>query len=175
MATTLQSRVADVIDYVVKTMRATPGYRAPSDTTVGIPVFDGPELYFHEDGTVQSYLVIGYADDDGGSAVSESEFAQGPMGPQHSRDETVTITCCACGYVGDASDGSVSTVRRIALNIMADVANLCRANPSLGLDVSGVVGGVLTRAFVTAGTMTVYPNNGAVCDWMFTITAVARV
>lgn len=172
----LQTRVPGVIDTVVTGMRATTGYRTPGDTGTGFPVFDGPELYLHELPNTVGYLVIGYVDDPSEpSPSSESMFAQGPMGPQHSRDETATISCLASASHGDADDGSASAIRALTVGIMGDVANYCRINPSLGLDTSGVVGGIRTRAFVTAGTMFQYLNGGVVCDWVFTITYQARV
>jgi predicted Kef-type K+ transport protein len=97
------------------------------------------------------------------------------MGPQHSRDEVGTITCLASFSTGDAEDGSVSVARLGALGLMADVANYCRIDPSLGLDTSGVVGGIRTRSFVTAGQMSQYLMGGVTCDWLFTITFQARV
>lgn len=176
----IQSRAADVIDNVVTAMRSVTGYRSPADTGTGFVVFDGPELYVTEIPGNLGYVVIGYADDpDEPSPSTESVITAGPMVPNvHPRDEVLTIGCIASWSSGDAEFGSPSTARRAAMGIMGDVANYVRVNPSLGLDTSGVVGGVRLRSFVTAGAMTQYVggvSGGFTCDWVFTITTNARI
>lgn len=177
--TSLQSRVADVIDATVTQMRSATGYRAPSDlSSTGFPVFDGPEIWNYNLQASTGYLIIGVAGvgDETPEPSSTSDFTAGPIGPPRSRDEVGVITCLAGYGVADYSDGAASTCRRAAMGIVADVADLCRDDPSLGLDSSGVVGGIRTRTWVTAGAMNQYRMpDSTVCDWLFTLTFTARL
>lgn len=129
MATT---KVAAVIEAAVDAIRALPGYRDPDDTTTaGIPVHDGPAYEVAGDNE-PVWLCIGWSGDDGGDESATSSQSTASLGG-YQRDEAGTIACLVEARSGDGSQDAIRTVRTEALAVVADVEDLLRTSPTVGL------------------------------------------
>jgi hypothetical protein len=171
-------RVIPVIDALISLTTALPGYRLPSGRGMSVgatTVYDGPEWTASDDGSDGAQLVIGWS----GSGPSELEVAadstwvSGPIaGSVHPRDEVTTVACMAFGQRAERSRDA----RVVAYQVMSDVAQVCRADPSLGINTTNdAIGGMRTLCFVTAGQLVQYSSNGYVAQLGFTVTYSARV
>lgn len=123
------------VDAVLAAMRATTGYKDPSSTATGIPVYDGPEVYLTAD-TVGSYLVIGYSGtDEEPDSPGSADQTEATSSPLRSKDEMGIITCYACAQSGDNSitNRSVKKVRDQAFAMVAAVEISIRTAPDEGL------------------------------------------
>lgn len=174
MASTRSTRWGQVNDALVTAMRARAGYRGPDSLRDGVTVFDSVEVRQGTDGS-HLWVTFGWSGEsaDEATPAGEINLASGPMAATvRPRDETGTIYCRA---VAQSGDRDVSLLRADCLAILDDVAEVCRADPSLGLDTSGTVGGIRTRAWVTAGDIYQYMRGGVVVDWRFSVTYQTRV
>jgi hypothetical protein len=172
-----QQRVVQVIDALIARTSALPGYRLPgsvgqfgSTTTV----YDGPQFTSTDDIEPGGFLVIGWsgADSDHLEPAAESSWVSGPIaGSVHPRDETTTITCMAIAQRAE----SVRDARVAAFQQLSDVAAVCRADTSLGINTADVIGGVNTLCYVAAGQLIQYALNGYVAELGFSVTYQARV
>lgn len=172
----IQTRTAQVIDALVAGTRALAGHRAPDGTASGklVTVYDGPEIRSTDDAVDDAWLVIGWS----GSGADDLEPAaqviqsRGPIAATNRpRNEVVTVNCLASVRRGE----SAKLARDLATAELGVVAELLRADPSLGINTAGTIGGVRTIAFVTAGTLTQYLLDGYVAEWSFTVTYDSRV
>jgi hypothetical protein len=170
----LQARWGQVIDAVVEQCRALPGYRGPESTDSGTTVWDGPEFQASEDHAQGEHLIIGWPGNiDATTPAANSTWTTGPIASTvRPRDETTTIACVAIAQHGSTPKES----RDLANTVLADVATLLRTNPSLNIDASATIGGVLIIAYVTAGTMSQYLGpSGYTTTIEFTLTYSGRV
>lgn len=126
------SRLPYVIDALVAALRATSGYRAPTATTSGIPVFDGPEYGITAD-RAQTWLCVGWSGDpdapqDGGEA-SQVIASLGNV----QREEAGSIPI---RIVSQSGDRDMQARRLAAFAAMGTVETYVRTTPRLGLDPS---------------------------------------
>lgn len=168
-------RTGQVIDALVSSLRALPGFRAPTDRDYApnTTVWDGPEIDTVTDNAPGAHLVVGY----GGTAdvatpAADSTWSTGPIaGRVHPREEVTLIACMA---KVDRMD-SPKAARDAVLEVVTQVAQLCRADPSLGIDTSQTIGGVSTLAWVTGGNLTQWAHDGFTAMQAFTVTYKTRV
>jgi len=170
-------RLSQLIDQILVLARALPGHRAPDGTssTAGlVTVYDGPEIRSTDDAIDTTWLVIGWSGDDLDQLeeAATSTWTSGPIAAiVRPRDETTTVNCKAVSQRAEtmkaARDGAVAEVEA--------VAQLCRNDPSLGIDTSATIGGVRTLAWVTAGSVVQYLDKGYVCEIDFTVSYNTRV
>jgi hypothetical protein len=172
-----QFRIGQVIDRLVALSRASAGHRAPdgTDSTTGlVTVYDGPEVRATDDAEDNTFLIIGWSGDldDGLTPAGAGAWKAGPIANQvRPRDESTAVTCKVVSQRGE----SPKLARDAAIAEVALIAGLCRSDPTLGVDSSATIGGVRTRAFVTAGTMVQYLAKGYVCELDFEVYYDARV
>lgn len=175
----METRTAQVIDALIALSAAITGYRLADEYTGPDPswvtVWDGPAIRGQDDNSDGAgHLIIGYSGDDPEALQPAAQTTIGP-GPMAStvrpRDEVGTIVCRA---VFDCAD-TPKQARDAALAILTAVANLCRSDPTLGINASATVGGVIVRCWVTAGTLLQYQVNGYTAEWEFTVTFKTRV
>lgn len=110
-----------VVDAAISSFRATLAAVAVYDT---IPVTSDP---------LGLALVVGASlDDDTGAAgtITSDQHDLGPW-PGESRDETGTIRCTVIAQDGGAD---VAAQRAKAFEVLGAVSDLCRLDPSLGVD-----------------------------------------
>jgi hypothetical protein len=173
----IETRINQVLDMLVARTAALAACRRPDDTisTEGlITIWDGPEWRSYDDHIQGAHVVIGYGGDDPEALTPAAVTAlkAGPMaGAVRPRDEEGTITCRA---VFDRAD-SAKLARDGALAALVMVADLCRSDPSLTIDASATVGGVVVRCWVTAGTLLQYLQAGYTAEYEFTVTFKTRV
>lgn len=123
------TRLPYVIDALVDGLRALTGYRAPDEAS-GTPVFDGPEYAITGDMPV-TWVAVGWSGDpdapqtgaDGGQVIAS-------LG-NRSREETGLVRM---RVVSQAGDRDMKARRDAAFAVMADVENLVRTDPLIGLD-----------------------------------------
>lgn len=173
----METRVGQVIDAVIAKLAITSGFRLNGDTnsTTGlITVFDGAEIRATDDAIDQVLLVIGYPGDNPDELEPAAQIAlsSGPIAStSRPRDEQTSIACKAISHRAE----SQKDARDAGLAALVAVAMMCRADPSLGINTSGTIGGVRTLAWVTAGQLTQYLHNGYVAELDFTISYQSRV
>lgn len=173
----METRVAQVIDRVLVLGRTAAGHRAPGDvtsTTGLVTVYDGPEVRSTDDAIDSTFVVIGWSgdDDDSIELVARMQLTSGPIAAANRpRDEITAITCKAISHRAD----SVKEARDAALAEVAVFAQICRSDPSLGINTTDTIGGVRTLAWVTAGSLFQYLHNGYVAEFEFTINYQTRV
>jgi hypothetical protein len=170
-------RVGQVIDRLLVLTRALPGHRDPNGTTSTdglVTVYDGPEVRSTDDAIDNTLLVIGWSgtDTDALEEAASSSWTSGPIASTvRPRDETTIVACKVISQRGDspkaARDGAVAEVEALA--------QLCRNDPSLGIDTSATIGGVRTLAWVTAGSVVQYLDAGYVCEIDVTVSYNTRV
>lgn len=172
-----ESRVVAVIDALISKASALPGYRLLTSAGLDInytTVFDGPEVTDTDDAAAGGLLVIGWSGNDAEQLerAASSNWTTGPMAASnHPRDEVTVISCRGIVQKGE----TVRAARVAVYQIMADVATICRADPSLGINTADTIGGVRTLCFVTAGELMQYQLDGFVAELAFTVTYQARV
>lgn len=171
-----QTRWNQTVNQLVTLMRARVGYVAPDDPEPGIVVYDAAEVFMHQGDFPRNHLVIGWS---GAPASPEEagriEQERGPMGPHRSREESGSIRCVAVAQTGDAAFGEPAVLRAECEAIMEDVAEECRADPTLGVDTSGTVGGRRHQAWVTVGTPLQGMDGGVYVVWEFSVDYTSRV
>jgi hypothetical protein len=175
-------RVGQVIDRLLVLTRALAGHRDPNGTmsTDGlVTVYDGPEVRSTDDAIDSTLLIIGWSGDDTDALeeAASSSWTSGPIAatssgtPIRPRDETTTVSCKVISQRAE----TMKAARDGAITELEAVAQLCRNDPSLGIDTSATIGGVRTLAWVTAGSMVQYLDAGYVCELDFTVSYNARV
>lgn len=137
------TRWPDVVDALVTATRVLPGYRAAADDAPSsdVLVLDGPEVWLTGDDAPR-LLVIGWTLDDDRDQGDAGQ-AVATLG-KTSRDETGVVLCQALAQTGslelpdpNAGPGSdrltAKVLRDRAFAVFADVADLVRADPTLGI------------------------------------------
>jgi hypothetical protein len=176
-ATRKQTRVAQVIDRLLVLSRALPNHRAPTGTvsTSGlVTVYDGPEVRSTDDAIDQTIVVVGWSgeDDDDLAVPATLTLTAGPIAATNRpRDEQGTINCKVISHRAD----SVANARDAVVAEVVAFAELCRVDPSLGINTSDTIGGVRTLAWVTAGSLVQYLSKGYVAEMDFTVSYSTRV
>jgi hypothetical protein len=172
-----QTRMAQIIDRLLVLSRALPNHRAPVgivSTSGLVTVFDGPEVRSTDDAIDQTMVVVGWSGDDDESLeiAASLTLAGGPIAATNRpRDEQGIINCKAISHRAD----SVAIARDSVIAEVVAFAELCRADPSLGLSTSDTIGGVRTLAWVTAGSLVQYLSKGYVAEMDFTVSYSTRV
>jgi len=174
----MQTRIAQVIDALIARSLALPDtFRAPDDQSASeslITVWDGPQFRSGEDYGRSAHLIIGFGgpDPEAQEPAADTQLSAGPSASAvRPRDEVLSINCRA---VMDSAE-SAKEARDRALAVIDAVASICRSDPSLGIDASATIGGVIVRAWVTAGTLLQYLESGYTAEWEFTVTVRTRV
>lgn len=165
-----------VIDALVAAQRAVPGYRAPTGTTSGIPVYDGPEALLTGDkGT--SFLIIGYGNEDTfdpgdpGSDSFDTEVSVRAIASTSPKEELGEIACLASYTTGDMN---VSAARLAVATIASSVDSTLRADPKLGI-ASTSTGQLLWCQVTRPVSFRTYLSGEQLCAEMrFTLTYKAR-
>lgn len=113
------SAIPDIIDALVEQC---------STALSGATVYDG----FGVSDQAGDFLMVGVDDPNQPDAASSADSSQSPatLGTDRSRDETGSITCAALSSNGNSDQ---KAARDAVFAIAAGVADLCRANPSLGI------------------------------------------
>lgn len=162
------------IDALVIAMRAKSGYRSPVDySTVGVPVFDGPEIGLSGE-DVSTYLVIGWSGDpDQPESPGNSVQEQATAGSSRNKDEKGVITCRAVCQLGDGdiASGAVKRARDGAFAMLADVELFVRASPNMALGLTGTV----RLGQITSNRTEQWLNEGACCAVTFDIGYSSRI
>lgn len=137
-------------------------------------IWDGQQIRDSDDNAQGGHLIIGYSgtDPEALTAAGSTQLSSAVMaGPVRPRDEIGTITCRAVYDRG----ATQKEARDKATAIMVAVGSVCRSDPTLGIDASATIGGVIVRAWVTAGTLLQYLQNSYTAEWEFTVTFKGRV
>lgn len=95
-----------------------------SPSLTGVPVFDGPMV----SDDYRDAIFVGFDGDHAGereSVLTDQQWAG--LGAKK-RTETITIICSVVSVSGD---GTASDARTRAYNLLADVENVLRADPSM--------------------------------------------
>lgn len=179
MSIAAPTRWHEVVDALVTQARALPGSRAAGDDLDpdGLLVLDGPEVWLTGD-TATRILVVGWTlDDDRDNGEASQVVAT--LG-RAKRDETGFVICQAIAQTGslELPDASYTeprmtakALRDLAFGVFATVADLLRADPSLGLATARMfadIGERLTpRQYLT--------DTGAVCSVEFQVRYDTRI
>jgi hypothetical protein len=158
----MPSKVPALIDYLVGLFTADPSLAALSlGGQSGVTVFDGPATV-GADPFLK--LFIGLADPDADTIQAAATWSQsrGDMGTT-TRDETVTIYCCAEAWSG--SD-SVSDVRHAVFAVTGAVETLVRADTTR----FGGNAAQATPGFASGSLMQNNTEQGAVARVQFSLT-----
>lgn len=173
-----QIRTGQVIDALLALCRTVPGFVDPAtcadDGGAAVRVWDGPEWQLVDAETPGGHLVIGWSGDRASPSPSaDTDWVGGPIaGTARPRDETTRLVCLASARWAETPKAA----RDAALSTVSAVAAVCRADPSLGINTSGTVGGIRTLTFVTGGSLTQSAReDGYTASQMFTITYKTRV
>ena len=90
----------EVIDGVLAALRALDGYRAPTDTTDGVTVYDGPEALYYGD-LSGSYVIVGYGGEDTidpgdpSDDASEGTVSVRALAPTSPKENAESLRCLA--------------------------------------------------------------------------------
>jgi len=143
---TITSRVPALIDYLVAlfTNAATLGAATPAVT-----IFDGPPTTELDPGLA---LYVGVPDPDNVQAEAGADFTQAWAGMGSSRDETITVHCCAQAWAGTDDP---RTVRVAAFGILAAVEVLMATDATqFGGNVVFATPGVTSGSLLQNNTQT---------------------
>ena len=125
----------EVIDGVLAALRALDGYRAPTDTTDGVTVYDGPEALYYGD-LSGSYVIVGYGGEDTidpgdpSDDASEGTVSVRALAPTSPKENAESLRCLAVYQTGDAD---VSAARTAVVAIGSAVDGALRAAPRVGV------------------------------------------
>ena len=165
---------ADVmVDAVVASWRALPGYRAPTDSTSGVTVFDGPEVLLSSEAP-SSYVIVGYGgedDMDAGDSSDDmltSDVSVRALATTSPKEEDGQVECLA---VYQSGDEDVSAARSAVVTIGSAVDAALRSAPQLGLIPDGTQ---LLWTQVTGVALRTYLRGGVVAKLRFTLSYKAR-
>lgn len=123
---TATSRAPAVIDALVALFEAAAGL-------AGVEVVDGPEV---TGDSLQEAVFVGYdGDPDGDGEAATFEQAWAGLGAL-AKDETFTVTCAVVVWRGSTK---VRPIRLRVYELLGEVENALRADPSLGLPPPSVV------------------------------------
>jgi hypothetical protein len=152
------------------TLRALPGWRAPTDQKSGVTVYFGPEVDSYGDRTSQYVVVAWPGDDSGEGADSPGSVTQkaAAMSTSHPREETGEIRCVVVADTGANPD--FAGALKAAEALLAQVQSALRANQNLGLPDPTVRG-----VTFDTGSPTLMKLGGAVCRWEFRVAYTARL
>ena len=154
-------------------MRARTGYCSTSAYVSGlIPVYDGVEAHLARDQGPARFLVVRFVgtkdDPQAAGGVGQST---GPLGTLRPRTERGYIRCRAAAQTGDAGiTGDASAQWDAAYGVLADVEDLMRTSPTLGV--------VATHIVVELGAVDdarQYEADGIVTELDFTVNYRARI
>lgn len=170
-----EMRLGQVIDAIVTGLGATTGFRLSTTDvyTEATTVWDGPEWQVVDDNGPGGHVVIGYSGPRGGRSPSATtSWDAGPIaGTNRPRDEVTQLNC----FVTAQRHATARGARNEAITIVSAVAAFCRADPSLGINTAGTIGGVRNLTFVTNGNVVQFSDRGFNCEIEFTITYKTRV
>jgi hypothetical protein len=133
------SLIPEVITAVVTGLRGTAGLRAPTATTTGATVYDGPEVLAHKGPDTAGLIVIGYGGEDLDARLNDSSpdpsmigssevWAVATSSPKDQpEDDIECVAWCSLGYVDTAA------ARSTAFALVDLVDTWCRANPRAGV------------------------------------------
>lgn len=169
------TRMGQVIDAMVAGLGATTGFRpsASEEYATATTVWDGPEWQLVEDHGPGGHVVIGYSGPRGSKQPSvTSSWESGPIaGTNRPRNETAQVNCFATAQRHATAKGA----RNEVIAIVTAVAAFCRADPSLGINTAGTIGGISTLTFLSGGSLVQFADRGCTAEFEFTITYKARV
>ncbi|MEV4173982.1 hypothetical protein [Nonomuraea sp. NPDC049709] len=117
---TTTSRVPAVIDGLVDFFEAATGLAA-------VKIVDGPIV---TNAPLKEAIYVGYDGDPDGEGQAADVTQEWASIGQRARDETILITCAVVVWRGDTK---VRPVRLRTYELLAEVENALRADPSLGL------------------------------------------
>lgn len=164
------TRWAAVMDALVSLSRGMTGYRDPgAAVSAGLrPVFDSILVGGTED-HASELLVVGWSGDPTRTEdAGESGQATATLG-NRGRDESGRIKCLAQAWSGAVED--VAAVRGAAFDVLGDVEELLRTNPTLGLDQAW-----MRQAELGEGTrVELQQISGVRCRVEFSVTYRARI
>jgi hypothetical protein len=171
-----QIRIGQVIDALVQQIGDRPGWRFPTgrESMDESTVWDGPEWQKVEDHAPGGHVVIGWPGEfDSPVPAASTTWESGPIASSNRpRDEVTAVTCLATAQKHE----TVKDARDACMVLLAEVAAVCREDPSLGIDTAATVGGVRTITYVTAGSFTqLFGPNGFTAELQFTVTYKTRV
>lgn len=165
-------------DALVTALRATTGFRSPTDADdgSGITVFDGPEVLERED-SIRTYVVIGYggeldlesgqpSDDSSSGDVSFRAIAR-----TYPKEEKSDVECLVVYWTGDTGVAACRSAARAAADAVETVV---REDPTIGIAVQAD-GAQLHWSLVTKWSMRTYLNAGTVTEIRFTLSYYARI
>ncbi len=163
----------EVIDGVLAAVRALDGYRAPTDTTDGITVYDGPEARFYGD-LDGSYLIVGYGgEDELDPGDPSSEASAGDItirtmaSPSRPKANTDTLECLAVYQTGDFN---VSAARTAVVTIGSQVDTALRNAPRVGTSTDSS-GAQVIQVYVSSWSLRNYLRGTLlIAELRFTVT-----
>lgn len=179
MSIVAPTRWHEVVDALVTQARALPGSRAAGDDVDpdDLLVLDGPEVWLTGD-TARRILVVGWTLDDDRDNGEASQVV-GPLG-RTKRDETGFVLCQAVAQAGALElpvpgyadpRMTAKALRDLAFGVFATVADMIRADPTLGIAAPRMfaeIGERLTpRQYLTEA--------GAVCSVEFQVRYDTRI
>lgn len=152
---TTTSRAPAVLDALV----ALCGSAAGLD---GVTIHDGPQV---TSAPLKEVITIGWDGDEDNDEAVQSQQAWAAIG-QKAKDETLQIPCAAIAWRGDTN---IKAVRDRAYELLGEVEDALRADPSLGFPPPTIV------AMTTGNAYQRQTDKGAQCRVMFTIGVQTRI
>ncbi len=167
----------EVIDGVLAAVRALDGYRAPTDTTDGVTVLDGPEALYYGDDLGSSYVIVGYGGEDTfdpgdqSADASSGDVSVRAIAPTSPKEEAAELEFLAVYRSGDVN---VSAARTAVVQIGSDVDTALRAAPRVGVTADSS-GAQVLWAQVTAWSLRSYlRGTDLVAELRFTVSYSTR-
>lgn len=177
------SLVPQILDALVAGLRgystAEVTFRAPTASSDGVTVYDGPEWLAYDGPDRAGFVVIGYggedvddrpADGDPGdpaAAGSQDVRAIATSSPKEQPEDEIE---CVAVYGTGALD--TATARSVAWQVVDAVDTFLRANAKVGIAPSA--DGQVMWVQLTSRSMTQWLNSGSRCAVRFTLTAHTR-
>jgi hypothetical protein len=150
------SRAPAAIDALAALFAAAPGLS-------GVEVVDGPTV---TGDPLHEALFVGYdGDPDGAGEAVTFEQTWAGLGAK-AKDETFAITCAVVAWGGDTA---VREIRLRAFALLAEVENILRADPSVGLPPPTVV------AMASGSLVQAQRQSGMECRIPFQIAVQTRI
>ena len=167
------SRWDQVCVALVAAMRARPGYCAPTAVVAGaVVVLDSTEVAMTEP-AAERWLAVRWAGDPLALLSSGSTGqALRTIGTNRARDERGTVRCRAVHQGGDVNlTGAAPASWAAAFGVLADVEDLARTSPTLGL----VTPRMLVQVAAIDDARQTIAESGLVTEIDFTLTYDTRI